>query len=88
MRKPKPHTPSPISVSNLRSNMYQALDAIIETGIPLVLHRKGHLIRISLATPEGGEKLSRIKKRRCIVGSPETLVHLDWSSEWSGGDDL
>jgi len=29
------------------------------------------------------KKLDRLKKRDCIVGDPEDLVHIEWSKEWN-----
>jgi hypothetical protein len=28
-------------------------------------------------------KLARLKKRDCLVGDPESIVHMDWLKEWS-----
>lgn len=33
--------------------------------------------------PQVDDKLSKLKKRDHIVGNPEDIVHMDWSSEWN-----
>jgi len=69
-----------ISTSALRQNLYKLLDKVLETGIPLEIKRKGKILRI--LPPEGSDKLSNLKKRDIIIGDPDDLVHIDWSSEW------
>ena len=65
-----------ISVSKLRDNIYSILDNVLESGIPVEVMRKGRLLRITPEKPKS--KLSRLRKRDCIVGNPEDLVHIDW----------
>jgi hypothetical protein len=70
-----------VTPSKLRENIYGILDQVLETGHPVEIIRKGKSLKI---VPEAQpDKLSRLKKRKCIVGDPEDLVHMDWSSEWS-----
>ena len=69
-----------VTASRLRENIYGLLDRVVETGEPLVVERKGHVLKI---VPEGHHaKLSRLTKRKCIKGPAEALVHIDWSKEW------
>jgi len=68
------------TASSLRKNIYKILDKISETGIPVEIERKGKRLKI-IATGEV-KKLSNLKKRKIFNGSPEELVHIDWSSEW------
>ena len=71
-----------ISASELRRDIYNLLDHVLETGIPLEIERKGRVLRIVPVTPRS--KLSRrVRRREYISGDPEDLVHLDWSAEWS-----
>jgi hypothetical protein len=74
------------AVSKLRSNIYQELDAIIATGNPLIVSRKGHLLRISLEKPIS--KLARLKKRTCIIGDPDAIVESNWSNVWNEEENL
>ena len=70
-----------VSASKLRENIYSILDEVLESGVPVEIKRKGKLLRI---VPEKTKsKLSRLKKRDCIVGDPEDLVHMDWLEHWS-----
>ena len=70
-----------ISATEFRANIYRLLDQVIETGIPLEIERKGHVVRV---VPERtATKLSRLEKREGVMNcDPEELIHLDWSSEW------
>lgn len=71
-----------ISASNLRANVYRLLDEVLETGQPLEIERKGEIL---VVLPK--EKTSiwdRLPRREgAIVGDPDELIHIDWSSEWN-----
>jgi len=70
-----------VTVSKLRENIYSILDQALETGVPVEVIRRGKVLKI---VPEAKpNKLSRLKKRKCIVGDPESIVHMDWLSEWT-----
>jgi hypothetical protein len=70
-----------ITASKLRENIYGILDQALETGVPVEVIRKGKILKI---VPEvKPDKLSRLKKRKCIVGDPDSIVHMDWLSEWT-----
>jgi hypothetical protein len=69
-----------VTASKLRENIYGILDQALE-GVPVEVVRKGKILRI---IPEvKPDKLSRLKKRNCIVGDPDDIVHMDWLSEWT-----
>jgi prevent-host-death family protein len=70
-----------VTASRLRENVYQLLDEVVATGRPLEVERKGKLLRI--VPVETRSKLSRLKKHDLIIGDPEELIHMDWSSEWN-----
>ena len=73
-----------ISVTKLRANLYEIVDRVIETGVPVEIERKGERIRLQRAKPKS--KLQKLAKNPgTIVGDPEDIVHMDWSSEWSEG---
>ncbi len=36
-----------------------------------------------IATETKLDKLSRLKKRKSIIGNPDDIVHMDWLSEWT-----
>ena len=74
----------PISTSALRGNIYKLLDQVLETGVPLEIERKGKLLKI--IPDEQSGKMENLTRHRCMVGDPESIVHIDWSDEWH--DDL
>ena len=69
-----------ITVTQLRQNIYKALDEVIETGVPLEVERKGRILRITPAEPRS--KLDNLRRRAYLRGDPEEIVDLDWSHEW------
>lgn len=70
-----------ITASALRANIYKLLDRVIETGIPIVIERKGTEVKITRAEP--ASKLSRLVARpEFLKVDPDDLVHVDWSPEW------
>jgi hypothetical protein len=69
-----------LSASKLRENIYRILDDVLETGVPVEIHRKGRTLRIVPDDPPS--KLARLQKRELMVDDPESYVHLDWSGEW------
>ncbi len=76
----------PITASHLREDVYNILDAVLASGEPVEVVRKGRILRIIAEQPATGQpssKLARLRKRDCIVGDPEDLVETDWSGEWT-----
>jgi hypothetical protein len=71
-----------LSASKLRANIYRLLDEVLETGKPLEIERNG---RTLLITPKEKESIwDRLPRREgFIVGDPDDLIHIDWSSEWN-----
>jgi hypothetical protein len=71
-----------ISASKLRANVYRLLDEVLETGQPLEIERNGKTLVI--APRERRSRLDRLPRREgYIVGDPDELIHIDWSSEWN-----
>lgn len=71
-----------LSASKLRANVYRLLDEVLETGKPLEIERNG---RTLLITPKEKDSIwDRLPRREgFIVGDPDDLIHIDWSSEWN-----
>jgi len=70
------------SASKLRANIYRMLDEVLETGQPLEVERKGRTLVI--APKEEQSIWDRLPRREgAIVGDPNELIHIDWSSEWN-----
>lgn len=61
-------------VSELRQNIYQLLDQVLDTGVPLEIERKGRKLRITAGPPR--DKLANLKRRDCLVGDPEDFVNI------------
>ena len=71
-----------ISASKLRANVYRLLDEVLETGRPLEIERNGKVLVI--ASKQGQSFWDRLPRREgAIVGDPDELIHIDWSSEWN-----
>lgn len=71
-----------ITASKLRANVYRLLDEILETGRPLEIERNGKTLVIAPKEPRSiWDRLPR--REGYIVGDPDDLVHMDWSSEWN-----
>lgn len=71
-----------ITASALRANVYRLLDEVLETGQPLEIERKGKIVVI--APQEERSVWDRLPRREgTIVGDPDELIHMDWSSEWN-----
>ena len=60
----------------------QELDEVLETGQPLEIERNGKTLVI--APKEEQSIWDRLPRREgFIVGDPDELIHIDWSSEWN-----
>ncbi len=71
-----------MTATKLRENVYKLLDEVAQTGVPIEVSRKGKLFLIS--STETRSKLSRLKKHPTIKEEDlDSIVHMDWSSEWS-----
>ena len=75
-----------ITASKLRADIYRLLDEVIETGQPLEIERNGKTLVVAPKEQESiWERLPR--REGFIVGDPDELIHLDWSSEWNPDPD-
>lgn len=71
-----------LSASKLRANVYRLLDEVLETGRPLEIERNGKTLVIT--AKEEQSIWDRLPRREgFIVGDPDELIHIDWSSEWN-----
>jgi len=70
-----------VTASKLRQDVYSILDEALKTGVPVEIARKGRTLRI--VPDQKPSKLARLKKRACVVGDPESIIHMDWLKEWS-----
>ncbi|MDN5853820.1 MAG: type II toxin-antitoxin system Phd/YefM family antitoxin [Actinomycetia bacterium] len=72
----------PVTLSQLRQNVYRLIDHVLDTGEPLEINRKGRRLRLVLDEPQGDRLAAIHTNPNAIVGDPEELVSLDWSGEW------
>ena len=74
-----------MTATRLRQDIYNILDNVIETGIPVEIERKGGKLKI---VPEKRKnKLNNLKKRDLLVGDPEDIINIDWIKEWNVSKD-
>ena len=69
-----------ISATQLRTDIYQVLDQVLETGVPVIVQRAGRLLKIVPVRDDEAKLV--IVKRDVLRGDPEELVHMDWSGSW------
>ena len=71
-----------MKVTTLRNNIYSILDGVIESGKPVEIERKGHILKILSVDPLG--KISKLKKRKTsiIEGNSNDLPNIHWEKEW------
>ena len=69
-----------MTASKLRGNIYNVLDHVLETGIPVEIQRKGKILKI--VPPSGRNKLDNLKKHDVLNCAPQDIVHMDWSDQW------
>lgn len=73
-----------LTASKLRANVYRLLDEVLATGKPLEIERNGKLLVIAPKERKAGSKLENLPRREgAIIGDPDELIHMDWSSEWN-----
>ena len=74
------------SATKLRQNLYQILDSVIESGIPVEIERKGKVLKIVPETPVN--KWDHLEPHDVLNGDPESIVSMDWSQDWDGEPEL
>jgi Antitoxin Phd_YefM, type II toxin-antitoxin system len=69
-----------ITPTQLRKNLYNLLDEVINTGIPLLINRDGKILQI---TPiEKTNKLDKLISRpHVIIGNADDIVNITWEGE-------
>jgi len=71
-----------ISLTELRKHLFERVDEVINTGIPVEIKRNGHILKIVLG--ESKRKLDNLKLHDCIVGDANELANLKtgiWEDE-------
>jgi hypothetical protein len=75
-----------LSAEKLKEDLGHVLDEVLETGIPVEIERKGHILKI--VAERAGYKLDKLEPHDAIVGDPASIAYIDWSKEWNGEDAL
>lgn len=70
-----------ITATQLRSNVYQVLDRVLETGLPQQVKRNGETLLI-ISAAERRLRLSELPKRDGLNCTVEELVATSWEQEW------
>jgi len=74
--------PQQVSYKNIQKDILQLLDKVLSTGVPVEIVRKGK--RLLISPTEKRRELDCLENHpEFIVGNPDDLVHVDWSSEWN-----
>lgn len=69
-----------VTLTELKADLYNIVDQIIHTGIPVEVERNGHRVKIILA--DGPSKFDRLTYRPDVFKEdPESYVHCDWVHE-------
>ncbi|MCF7950383.1 MAG: type II toxin-antitoxin system Phd/YefM family antitoxin [Spirochaetaceae bacterium] len=74
------------SATKFRQNLYHILDMVIDEGKVIEIERKGQILKIVAENPPS--KWDRLEPHKIINGNSDSIVHMDWSENWSGGEDV
>lgn len=74
-----------LSLTALRHNLFEVADRVLETGVPVIVERKGRKLLLCPDVPRS--RLAGLKRRKLIRGDPETLVD-DRVSAWREPENL
>ena len=75
-----------MTATRLRQDIYNILDHVLKTGIPVEIERKGGKLKIFPVKRKS--KLDNLKKRDLLVGDPEAIINIDWMKEWNEGEKI
>jgi antitoxin (DNA-binding transcriptional repressor) of toxin-antitoxin stability system len=73
-----------ITASQLRQNIYQILDRIIEKGEVVEIKRKGTIIKLVPETKKS--KIERLKENHFSNEPAEAFESIDWTGTWKGDE--
>ena len=61
-----------LTLTTLRHKLFEVADKVLDTGVPVAIERRGRTLVLSAEAPT--PKLARLKRRKLITGSPQSLV--------------
>jgi prevent-host-death family protein len=71
-----------VTPTELRADIYNLLDEVLRTGLPLEIKKGGKLLRIiPVAQPDKMQNL--VPRPEVIQGDPDELAELSWEDEVS-----
>lgn len=63
-----------LTLTTLRHKLFEVADRVIETGVPVAIERRGKTLLLIPEVP--ASRLARLKRRKLIRGTPESLVNI------------
>jgi hypothetical protein len=63
-----------LTLTTLRSQIFQIADEVLVTGVPVSIERNGKLLLLSSAMPSSQAKHFKLKRRKLINGDVQSLV--------------
>ena len=71
-----------VTLTKLRADLYNIVDQILETGVPVEIERNSERLKIVPCAKKS--KLKNLKKHPgTIIGDPNKLVHMNWTKYWN-----
>lgn len=71
-----------VTTSELRANIYQLLDEVLQSGMPIEIKKGDQRLRI-VPVEKVDKFMNLVSRSDVIVGDPEELVSLGWEDEVS-----
>ena len=69
-----------ITVTELRGNIYNLLDEVLNTGIPIEINKGGKKLKI-MPVDKMNKLENLISRPNVIKGNPDDLVDISWEKE-------
>ena len=69
-----------ITVTELRGNIYNLLDEVLNTGIPIEINKGGKKLKI-IPVDKSKKLQNLISRPNVIKGNPDDLVGISWEKE-------
>jgi hypothetical protein len=69
-----------ITATELRSNIYNILDEILATGIPVEINKGGKRLKV-IAVDQPNKLDNLIARPEAITGDPADIVEISWEKE-------